>query len=384
MMTLLESLPTFTTSATLDQYRESFDSVQCVCFKQVDGIRSSSSSTGPKKRKRTRKHKHKQRKATTDHDTRYDSKALSYQRDLLNTFKSATRKDQDSWTVENGVTVDPPSSTSPSDFLSPSATQNGYCSFVLQDNSNQTLSNFGKYHVQHSSLPLIAHNESQKKRIDDAICIANPYWIFVGRNSTEQNMKGRNEHIDDIEHNGGTFHYQVTGTKIWTVRPTDELRAMCDGVDIALKGSYIHVVEEGDIFVINTRLWWHQTEIPGRTTRSDDDNGNKGGMGNGYCNLSVSYARDIYLDGTKPLNPHTRMHMSNKDGAWATAFIPEGTVLLTEADPPICRTSNRIGANCRLVVVGDENEGEEQLALVTLRDIKEGEDYVMFESENDL
>ena len=132
-------------------------------------------------------------------------------------------------------------------------------------------------------------------------------------------MKGRNEHTDYTDHNGGTFHYQVAGTKIWILRPTDELRAMCDELDVALKGSYVHTVEEGDIFVINTRLWWHQTEIPG--TCGGDNNR---GVGSG-CNLSISYARDVYLNGMQPMEGNG-CHMSSKDRSWATAFIPKGAV----------------------------------------------------------
>eukprot|EP00434_Breviolum_minutum_P012442 symbB.v1.2.010961.t1/scaffold727.1/size198231/6 len=40
--------------------------------------------------------------------------------------------------------------------------------------------------------------------------------------------------------------------------------------------------KEGDVLCINTRLWWHKTHIPSG------------------CNLSISVARDMYLDGTRP------------------------------------------------------------------------------------
>ena len=35
-----------------------------------------------------------------------------------------------------------------------------------------------------------------------------------------------------------------------------------------------------------------------------------------------------------------------------------------------------------MVVVGEDEDGEDQLALVTLRDIKEGEFYMILEVEN--
>lgn len=404
-MTLVEQLPTFTTSATLKQYREAYDAVQCVCFKQVDGINSrrkgfrSNTCSNNKKRKRTRTRKHKKLKSLLPDES--SATALSFQRDILNTFQAATIRDQESWTVENDA-GDASSSTltSAADFLSPSSTQNGYCSFVLQglgDDSNQALSNFTNRHVQHPSLPLIARNDAQQQQIKDTVCIAEPYWLFVGRNNnTSENMQGRNEHTDDIEHNGGTFHYQLAGTKIWTIRPSEELRAQCEELDIALKESYRHTVEEGDLFVINTRLWWHQTEIPGTRTTSrdadhdDDDNSTRNNsemVCSGRSNLSISYARDLYLDGTQPnLGTNSRtMRMYSKDGSWATAFIPKGTVLLTEADPPISKTSKRAHANCKMIIVQDKDDegGEEQLALVTLKDIQEGEFYIILENINE-
>jgi hypothetical protein len=109
-------------------------------------------------------------------------------------------------------------------------------------------------------------------------------------------MKGRNEHTDDIQHNGGTFHYQVSERETWTMDNSSHRGAskLCDELDVALKGSYVHTVEEAGVFANNTRLRWHQTEIPGtcidtaRTLRN-------------ATNLSISYARHcIYLDETRP------------------------------------------------------------------------------------
>jgi len=197
---------------------------------------------------------------------------------------------------------------------------------------------------------------------------------------------------------------------------------MCDAWDIALKNSYVCVVEEGDVFVINTRLWWHRTEIPGVNTVEVDGDNHASGI---LCdNVSISYARDIYLDGTQPpTDDKGKMHMSSKDGAWATAFLSKGMVLLTEVDPPITRTTVRADANCKLIVLGvdddddddsfsydnddgfsydnddygnddydsddfsnddyDESKGEKrgQMALVTTRDINEGEFFTILESE---
>lgn len=167
---------------------------------------------------------------------------------------------------------------------------------------------------------------------------------------------------------------------------------MCDGMDLALKGEYVAEVEEGDLFVINTRLWWHRTEIPGWGEVGTKEVGER--VVDRGDNVSISYARDIYLDGTQPAKDEDEMHMFSKDGAWATAFLPKGTVLLTEVDPPIGRTSVRADANCELVVVGvhdDDDSDEEdsvggkprQLALFTTKDIEEGGFFTMLESDDD-
>jgi hypothetical protein len=69
---------------------------------------------------------------------------------------------------------------------------------------------------------------------------------------------------------------------------------LCDELDVALKGSYVHTVEVEGIFAIHTRLWWHQTEIPGMCIDTARTLGNA-------TNLSISYARHcIYLDERQP------------------------------------------------------------------------------------
>ena len=66
------------------------------------------------------------------------------------------------------------------------------------------------------------------------------------------------------------------------------------------------VVEEGDVIFINTRLWWHQTVL-----------GPQSGEG-----LSVSYARDFYLNGKEALDsnlyPHPHPNRNNCD--WKEAL----------------------------------------------------------------
>lgn len=263
-----------------------------------------------------------------------------------------------------------------SDFLSQSSTQNGYCSFVLQDDSTKSITNFTENHVEHPTMPLNG-DDSSLLPDNNNIFISQPYWLFVGRNNSANPMKGRSEHTDSIQHDG-TFHHQVVGRKTWKMRPTDELRTMCDGMDLALKDCYAHTVEEGDIFVMNTRLWWHQTEIPGLTSGAGAEGG--GGEQSG-AGLSISYARDIYLNGSQPkVGDEEPEHMSSIEGAWATGHLPKGTILYTEKDPPMSLSKEKEKANCELFEIDDDDEEGVQLAVVTSKDIKEGEFFILLDN----
>lgn len=352
-MSLLQAIPTFPSGSTTHvEFRTAYDSIQCICFKNKI-------SQAKKKRKRPA--------TRADHQ-----KHLQY---MLDTFQTATPKDQASWCIESEDLLK--ASTKPVDFLSPSASKNGYCSFVLQDDSTQSVTNLGNHYSEHSTLPLSAPPDDASSIIF-AVVVTSPYWLFVGRNTTTKNMVGRSEHTDGIQHDG-TFHYQLAGSKIWNLRPTEELRSKCDlEYDMALLDSYSYTVEEGDVLLINTRLWWHRTEIPGIESDENGSSDNEAG-------LSISFARDIYLDGREPKEGDD--YMTNVEGGMAAAFIPKGTILLTEADPPVGRSANREKANCDLVQVddydnSDDDDDEEeriQMALVPTRDIDEGEFFIIFD-----
>ena len=86
-------------------------------------------------------------------------------------------------------------------------------------------------------------------------------------------MSGRPLHTDSISHDG-TWHYQLSGSKTWHLRPTQELldiwssdssNAEGDDIcDVQLPGKDEELTitcEEGDVILCNTRLWWHRTEI---------------------------------------------------------------------------------------------------------------------------
>jgi hypothetical protein len=406
-MTLLENLPTFTVGSkkktTVKEFRAAYGTVPCVIFKkQVAASSGDGGGGGGKKRKRPRD----TTRTSDDYATKSsdDDLASRFCQILLDTFETATPKDQESWCIEtsnnpetlkakdndkNNSKPRVSSTMTASEFLAPTSTEHGYCSFVLQDNSEHAITNFTEQHAEFPVLPLACCNtdtnndKDETTDMDDTtIFISEPYWLFVGRNTNGEPMPGRSEHTDNIAHDG-TFHHQVVGSKTWKLRPTQELRERCDeDHDLALKDHYEVTVEEGDIIVLNTRIWWHQTELPASTST-------KTGV------LSISYARDMYLDGKQPEAGDTEF-MSSLDGAWATDFIAKGTVLLTETDPPIRRSNQLSEANLEMFPLEDDNgsddsgddddnsdKGRMKYELVATKDIQEGEWFVIHDETVD-
>jgi len=155
---------------------------------------------------------------------------------------------------------------------------------------------------------------------------------------------------------------------------------------------------EGDVFIINTRLWYHQTILPPQP------------------NPSVSYARDFWLkpkretrkttnneadqttatataespNGGKSTegifvddDPTKGITMTNVDGLYATEDIEEGTVIFREDTmPDIELHRSATNSNCDVVEVIDE-DGLEIQAVVSTRPIAAGEFFCMPESDDE-
>eukprot|EP00928_Gymnodinium_smaydae_P089183 TRINITY_DN73183_c0_g1_i1.p1 TRINITY_DN73183_c0_g1~~TRINITY_DN73183_c0_g1_i1.p1 ORF type:complete len:374 (-),score=51.04 TRINITY_DN73183_c0_g1_i1:48-1139(-) len=206
-------------------------------------------------------------------------------------------------------------------------------------------------------------------------------WFFVGQNGGRTPMRGRPEHTDQVAHSG-TWHFQLSGTKTWLIRPHASERGWSDGAPPRLrcrrtsaktgqsrraKSKAVAAAEEegceqgadgrlrlrlrcrpGDLLLINTRLWWHQTEID--STRD------------AASRLSLSCARDFYL-GKKD----TSCDMTNVDGLYATKAVKRGSVVLWESEMPSCSLPRSAKPNC--CVSFDLDEG----ALVALHDLKAGD-----------
>mmetsp|Transcript_31705 Transcript_31705/g.85938 ORF Transcript_31705/g.85938 Transcript_31705/m.85938 type:complete len:265 (-) Transcript_31705:10-804(-) len=219
-----------------------------------------------------------------------------------------------------------------------------YASFVVQ-RSREALASF--YEV----LPMVVPPFLEGRNV--AAKHSNAVWVFFGQNPRARPMPGRPEHTDAIAHSG-TWHLQLRGSKVWALRPTTELRRVARHLRSA--GRILVRCREGDVLCVNTRLWWHSTYIPGR------------------CNLSLSIARDIWLDGTKP----TPSDMTNVDGHYATRSIPEGTVIFTEEDVPDLQLPRSRKANCALA---EGSNGE--LLVVASRKIASREWFSLPETDDE-
>ena len=160
---------------------------------------------------------------------------------------------------------------------------------------------------------------------------------------------------------------------------------------------------EGDLFLINTRLWWHQTFLPpaaaaAATTAAASSSATTNSTSSRGNNFSFSYARDFYCDATSALlsaasssssersaeltkgnktsgisegkEEEEEEEFNNVDGIYASRNVAAGCVVLLESELPECSLPRSLeGANC--AVEWDEHSGEG--CLVALRDISAGD-----------
>eukprot|EP00985_Skeletonema_marinoi_P012567 scaffold6079_cov88-Skeletonema_marinoi.AAC.1 len=323
--------------------------------------------------------------------------------DVKDLFHSLGEQDEASWCIENEKNHKPndddddDTEAKPGNFLHNNNKGRGYCSFLVQ-HSQEVLED-----LLTSRLPMVHLPVKESDSKDDAtattmrVNYGPALWLFFGKNyNSNESLLGRPEHTDSVTHDG-TFHYQLSGTKIWRLRPTAELmeqnesspsnkkRKVEESESDKANDNHIEVeCRQGDILLLNTRLWWHSTNIP-----SQDD----------PC---ISYARDIYFSEQKhdcenEPQSNRESSMTNVDGTWATEAIEADTILFTEHNMPdieLPRVQLRTemasfldntaseGPNCQLVELEDD-EGGTFMAVVTLRDIREGEFFTLLESDDE-
>jgi hypothetical protein len=179
-------------------------------------------------------------------------------------------------------------------------------------------------------------------------------WMFIGHSDTsssskrKRNMLGRAEHVDEVIHSG-TYHLQVAGSKTWFIRPHPDLYCGeelpelstlpgAEQSDATKSWRLVIDVQEGDVFVLNTKIWFHYTEIP-------------------PSGWSVSVAQDFFLPLPCP-----------KD-------VAEGDVLFDEDDIPDEIPRSR-EPNCALGEIESEEHdggGEGKIVLVAIKDLARGD-----------
>ncbi|XP_015126093.1 bifunctional arginine demethylase and lysyl-hydroxylase JMJD6-B [Diachasma alloeum] len=71
-------------------------------------------------------------------------------------------------------------------------------------------------------------------------------WIFMGSSGYGAPM-----HVDDVEH--ASWQAQIKGSKLWILEPPRECHYTCARVEV--------VVEPGEIIILDTNRWYHQTRI---------------------------------------------------------------------------------------------------------------------------
>lgn len=235
-------------------------------------------------------------------------------------------------------------------------------------------------------------------------------WLFLGRNQQSTSKRddakeepatkkpkrggpliGRAEHVDDVLHSG-TWHVQLSGAKTWLVRPNPDSEDWEEteggvpnlrdyiGKEPANQQPHVQVVkqsetggpvrlcchvQEGDLFVLNTKAWYHRTELPQDNNQQQNNNNN----------WSISVARDFTLPVPAVYCP--------KDAV-------EGDIILEEEDipdrfPTAEKSSKEEVPNCAMAEVaaaaesGDASHEEPatSIVLLALRDIQKGEPLLL-------
>ncbi|EKX45075.1 hypothetical protein GUITHDRAFT_109119 [Guillardia theta CCMP2712] len=158
--------------------------------------------------------------------------------------------------------------------------EQSYRSFVVQGGEDDEL--FSDLLCSFPSLPLFEGIEM------DPVA-----WVFVGKNMVPgSRMKGRPEHVDDVGASG-TVHWQVSGKKIWRLRPCLHAEwprgstkpSPCEVIEVEC--------EENSLLLVNTSVYYHETKIP--CTQDDADK------------VSISIAREFHLPLTDQLMVQPRM-----------------------------------------------------------------------------
>ncbi|CAE8630009.1 unnamed protein product [Polarella glacialis] len=198
-------------------------------------------------------------------------------------------------------------------------------------------------------------------------------------------MPGRPEHTDKMKHHG-TWHVQLSGCKEWYLRATSELLQAAGLLSEEGEGepeeACRHVVRcsAGDVLVVNTRLWWHSTKLPGSAGQP----------------LSLSYARDFVIsaaasgaagaartaasaglvgDEEEDEDEQDTGVDVNVDGMLAKSGIKKGSVIMMAEEMPERKKTMSVPDAPNCMVRGSE--------LVAVKDIASGDLFLVLGFESD-
>lgn len=279
---------------------------------------------------------------------------------VLKALKKALKRDtkiKESWCVENDCgnaneNLSIESILGIDKKINPSCKPNFYVSCIVQGNKD-VVNEFSK-DVEFVDPPPFVDSGWRGFRS------TKPLWLFYGINREQLALSGRPEHTDSVEHDG-TWHAQIQGSKRWWIRPMHE-HDEWNGK--APKDAACVDLQAGDLFMINTRLWWHRTEL----LNNEDSGGSISIARDFYCpavTTTPSSKRQKKTEGEKEEDEDIFM---NREGVYASKAVPEGQVILTEDELPDCELVRSTEPNA-FVSTLDTGAG----CLVALRDITAGE-----------
>ena len=376
--------------------------------------------------------------------------------DMKQLYQQEPKMVNDTYTIETKNGLNGYSTYSSEDILNINAVSSRddawYCSFIVQSgkaSDDMTRRNIATFQdkLPFLSLPMFKHlsRSSSYAGMDSSsktTIHTDPIWVFCGRNGKGKGdndgtmddtsyLHGRPEHVDSVTHDG-TWHAQCQGSKIWYLRPAevDEWNdpdcSGSNGVDLQLnttgrKGSpggesgvvkcddsmlrLKVTVRQGDVFMINTRVWWHQTRIPvmsgsrpyslsyardfhspllrlpGNTLplyekEHESKNSHSGGKSGQKRKLASTTSRDLLKDELTS----SSAGYTNIDGLYASKRIRKGEVILTEADMPDCSLPRATTSSPTCEIAYDDEDGG---MIVAAKDMQVGDWFTIAPSDSE-
>lgn len=305
---------------------------------------------------------------------------------IIKTMQRHPQACEKNWTVENRGTLECDQDLTIATLLDQS-NQSFYVSTIVHLKDSEAFAEL------HDHLP----NQELNSILED-LHITSGLWLFIGHHAaseattaatteplkhpskrlkvgTKEPMIGRAEHVDEVTY-AGTFHVQISGTKTWLIRPHPDLfvetnptlpdLSKVPGAERSPKTGAWRLrieVQQGDVFVLNTKIWYHYTELAPPTQRQQ-----QGDMREEE-EWSMSIARDFYLPIPCPKT------------------VSKGEVIFEEDQVPddIPQTET---PNCALIEIDAEDDDDDddendddgsdegdasKIVLVALEDILQGQ-----------